>query len=710
MVAERQKTESQFVSRHDFSPILRAVCHATSATVAALARVEEADIGLVAARGLCEGEEISLRALIADWQRGADAGSSASHGFVLFGTAIIPTAAATGSFVLVACGRIAEDMPREGSIAALADLAKWAQLQLDPCSAQSPQPDQQSGWTSQTPLADAIDAFPDAIAVFDAHDRFQYWNHAFQELYESEGAPLRVGVTFEEHVRLCVAEGKVPAAKGREEEWIRDRLARFRAGDATHEHQLRNHRWIRVQERPLRGGGRIGIRTDITELVERERSFRLLFDANPAPMLVIDQESLRILAANDAALDFYGYDREAFLELSLPDIRPPDRNEDPRVMMRTADQSAWAETLRVNRTASGEERIVKVQASLFSYQGRAAIFGAVTDMTSQQAVQRKLDEARAFLSQIVDEVPSILFVKDGWDNGNYLLMNKAGALVTGRSEKNILGHNDGELFGPEFSTEILEEDRLLLAGSTVRRKRDKKIPRADGAIRWVRTRKVVLPDVSSGAPRYVLGIGDDVTDIKAAEERIAHHAYHDALTDLPNRLMFRERLDRELVRLETSRSELAVMLLDLDGFKPVNDSWGHDVGDELLKQVANRMQALVRPNNIAARLGGDEFAILLSRIENASEAEWIAGQLLARLAQPYEINGNAIHISASIGIAMMPPKIIDASTLMRQADEALYVAKREGRNQFRVASDGDEPERDVDDDSPGTFVRRTAMS
>lgn len=170
-------------------------------------------------------------------------------------------------------------------------------------------------------LRDALEALPEAIAVFDRDDRFVFWNSRFVEVY-GEGGDVRRGVSFEDHLRACIANGRVPAAIGREEDWIAERLARFAAGSGAHDHRLANGRSVRVQDRNLANGGKIGIRSDVTEVTDRERSFRLLFDANPAPMIVSDLHTLEILAVNDAAVAFYGYTRDAFLRLTVRDIRP----------------------------------------------------------------------------------------------------------------------------------------------------------------------------------------------------------------------------------------------------------------------------------------------------------------------------------------------------------------------------------------------------
>jgi PAS domain S-box-containing protein len=152
---------------------------------------------------------------------------------------------------------------------------------------------------------DALEALPEAIAVFDDEDRFVFWNTRFAETY-GQGVEIRVGTRFEDHLRACLTTGLVPNAIGREEQWLAERLRRFAQAEGAHEHRLANGRWVRVQDRRLMNGGRIGIRADITDFRDREQSFRLPFDVNPVPMIVADLNTQAFLAVNDAAVEFYG--------------------------------------------------------------------------------------------------------------------------------------------------------------------------------------------------------------------------------------------------------------------------------------------------------------------------------------------------------------------------------------------------------------------
>ena len=182
-----------------------------------------------------------------------------------------------------------------------------------------------------------------------------------------------------------------------------------------------------------------------------------------------------------------------------------------------------------------------------------------------------------------------------------------------------------------------------------------------------------------------VGCARDITERKASEAFVQHLAHHDVLTDLPNRALLTDRLFQALARARRDMGSLAVVFLDLDRLKPVNDTLGHDIGDLLLKEVANRLrQVMTRKSDTVARLGGDEFVVLLPRINKDQDAVSVAENILHTLNQPFSIEQHAIHISASIGIAIYPQHGDEVNQLLRHADAAMYCAKHAGRNGYRI--------------------------
>jgi diguanylate cyclase (GGDEF)-like protein len=179
-----------------------------------------------------------------------------------------------------------------------------------------------------------------------------------------------------------------------------------------------------------------------------------------------------------------------------------------------------------------------------------------------------------------------------------------------------------------------------------------------------------------------VAVHEDITERRKAEARIAHMAHHDALTELPNRISFRQEMDKTLTRIERGET-LAVLCIDLDHFKPVNDTLGHPMGDALLQAVSGRLRAFVRPTDIVARLGGDEFAIVQMSVDQPVGATSLAARLIHEISEPYVVQGHQIVIGASVGIAVAPNDGTDPDRLLKNADLALYRAKEDGRGTYR---------------------------
>ncbi|HEY3379668.1 MAG TPA: EAL domain-containing protein [Armatimonadota bacterium] len=221
----------------------------------------------------------------------------------------------------------------------------------------------------------------------------------------------------------------------------------------------------------------------------------------------------------------------------------------------------------------------------------------------------------------------------------------------------------------------------------------------EGEIRWVETRiwgrrdtdvpdlvQVVTDTEPQGVITHLQGIMQDITERKHAEETIRHQAFHDTLTNLPNRVLFQDRLSLAIEHASRSKRLLAVMFLDLDRFKLINDTLGHAIGDQLLQAVAERVQSRLRAEDTVARLGGDEFTVLLPELARAEDAAHVAQSLLIALRMPFLLGEHTLHVSTSIGISLFPNDSRAAQVLLRNADTALYYAKEHGRDNFQFFS------------------------
>jgi diguanylate cyclase (GGDEF)-like protein/PAS domain S-box-containing protein len=232
---------------------------------------------------------------------------------------------------------------------------------------------------------------------------------------------------------------------------------------------------------------------------------------------------------------------------------------------------------------------------------------------------------------------------------------------------------------PEDVESARTELEAHLAGESTRYEHAHRIRRHDGSWRWVLERGIAAKD-PTGKPVRMAGFLSDITDHKASAERLRHHAFHDALTSLPNRALFMDRVQHAVARARrTPSSTFAVLMLDLDRFKNVNDSLGHLAGDRLLIRVAERIGGCVRDGDTVARLGGDEFSVLLEDLHGEQEAERVAEQIQRALAPPIPLDGHDLVTSASIGIAIARDDAFDSLSLLRRADQAMYAAKKQGR-------------------------------
>ncbi len=206
---------------------------------------------------------------------------------------------------------------------------------------------------------------------------------------------------------------------------------------------------------------------------------------------------------------------------------------------------------------------------------------------------------------------------------------------------------------------------------------DHRVVRRDGGVRHVRVEGEIDRD-AEGRAVQVLGMVRDITRDKASEERLWHQAHHDSLTGLPNRSLLQEHLQQALRRAQRTGTGLALVVCDLDGFKPINDRLGHDAGDVMLVTVARRLREGVRESDVVARVGGDEFVLLLENIRDPDAVTGVGLKLIERFEEPVEVNREAVYVGLSMGAALYPGDGDDAETLLQRADRAMYLAKEEG--------------------------------
>ncbi len=304
----------------------------------------------------------------------------------------------------------------------------------------------------------------------------------------------------------------------------------------------------------------------------------------------------------------------------------------------------------------------------------------IEDITDRRNLEQERDRNYAFLRQIIDHIPTQITVKDMRDR-RYVLANRVAETQFGMSRDEIVGKTALDLF-PKEAAEVIaaDDEKALQCPEGLFLDITPWQSQATGQ-RFITSRRIGIPD-QSGQTRYIINVVDDVTDRRRADEKIAHLAHYDALTDLPNRVLFRERIERELQK--TSRGEqFALLYIDVDEFKGINDSLGHHVGDELLKAVAARIRDCIRECDHVARLGGDEFAVIQTDVEHSGDVIEFVTRIQDAIRQPYECLGHQLSTDASIGIALAPRDGTDLDQLVKNADLAMYGAKGDGRRTYR---------------------------
>jgi diguanylate cyclase (GGDEF)-like protein/PAS domain S-box-containing protein len=460
------------------------------------------------------------------------------------------------------------------------------------------------------------------------------------------------------------------------------------AGDGTIEVQYRvlhaDGAVVRVYARgALRAeadGRRIarGVLQDITELAEaRERAermeaeYRFLFDHNPLPMWVFDRDSLDIVAVNDAMVAHYGYSRDELVGRSMLSIRPEEEWEALREAAKLATAAARQGRTWTHLHKDGRVMRMQIFSHDIDFDGRSARLVAAQDVTErEQADQRFQLVARATSDAVYD-----------YDIGRGQLWWSESYFTSFRYDPVPLEPVEQwmERIHPEDRARVVSTFDHAIESSDPEWQEQYRYRRGDGTYASVLDRGYILRDRTGRALRMVGGMLD-VSERQSYEDQLAWRATHDELTGLPNRQLLQDRLQQALANAQRYGREGALVFIDLDDFKLVNDSLGHSAGDRVLREVGQRLAAVARETDTVARFGGDEFVVVLSEVASDDTVQDVLARLAAELARPLSV-GNAQHtLTASIGWCRFPAAGADVETLLMHGDLAMYQAKRQGRN------------------------------
>ena len=300
------------------------------------------------------------------------------------------------------------------------------------------------------------------------------------------------------------------------------------------------------------------------------------------------------------------------------------------------------------------------------------VVGAIEDLSEEYEAQAEVAHVHNLLQTVIDSITDHIYVKDA--SGRFILVNRAA-----QASWDLAGRRMEDVFPAEISRAIANTDREIMTSGQAQSVEE--LAPFNEEMRTFQSMKV--PWRQDGEIRGVIGISRDITDQKAIQESIKWAANHDALTALPNRALFQSCLSKLISDSTRANDDLSLLLLDVDHFKDVNDTLGHDVGDALLQAFADRLRSAVRPTDIVARLGGDEFAVILSK-SGGAVASHVAHNIIASLCSPFFHEGRLLDCRASIGFSSFPLHGETSAELLKSADMALYAAKRDGRAQAKI--------------------------
>ena len=382
--------------------------------------------------------------------------------------------------------------------------------------------------------------------------------------------------------------------------------------------------------------------------------------------------------------ELLGYPREAWLtedELWLDVLHPDDRER---------QVAADAEARRTGSPLYGEYRMIARDGRVVWVSEKSAVVeDEVTGTTYWQGLMIDITERREAEEALATSEGRFRSVFDAASIGVMTLDLDGRVVEANTTLESVCEYPSGGLHGRELRELVPSEDEAVLhefaavAGGIERCELEHRFRRHDDSLMWCRTVFVLVRD-GAGRPAQVTAMLEDISDRKETEEDLVHRASHDSLTGLPNRQLFLQRLSGAAHDQTATGSGLAVLFIDMDGFKETNDSLGHHAGDELLCAIAGRLRAAVRPTDEVARYGGDEFLVLATDVVSVDDAMQLAWRLANTLRAPFAVAGQTVRVTASFGIAFDAEPTGEHEELVRKADAAMYLAKQRGRNRVAV--------------------------
>jgi diguanylate cyclase (GGDEF)-like protein/PAS domain S-box-containing protein len=458
--------------------------------------------------------------------------------------------------------------------------------------------------------------------------------------------------------------------------------------------ELPNGKSVLVKYFPLPNGGSVATHLDYTEqrklsrkLASTTQFLESVLDNVPVCVAAKNIEDGRYIFANRAFERFSRFSRDHIVGKRADEIFRPET----AATIEVADHAALSAPQGFHRSEffverGAEKRILASNRVIARNENNEPEFliALFEDVTERRSLSRELENNKKFLELVVDNIPVSLIVERVSD-GRYLLANRSAETILNRRREDATGLTAADIFNPREAKLIIARDEAAIKKRGLLTE-EHPISTKDGLRLFLTRRMTVLDD--AGEPQYLIKTHEDVTDRRQTESRMAHMAYHDGLTDLPNRAAFLQALAQMIEACGGTDEEFAVLCVDLDGLKEINDVFGHAIGDKLLVEVGQRLQAAAR-GGVVSRLSGDEFGLIIDGKQPAAGIA-LAEQVAEALGQEFQIDGKTARTGCTTGISVFPHNGSDAASLLANAGAALFRAKAKSRGTISIY----EPEMD----------------
>ncbi|MET4803343.1 diguanylate cyclase (GGDEF)-like protein/PAS domain S-box-containing protein [Bradyrhizobium sp. LB11.1] len=526
-------------------------------------------------------------------------------------------------------------------------------------------------------VSSAMNNLNQGVVMTDARRRIIFCNDRYIEIYGLTRSDLWTGMTGYDILELRRKRGVLAVSD--------DDFYEKAASSNGLISELPDGRAILVKYFILPNGGSVATHLDVSEqrklsrqLASTKQFLETVLDNVPACVAAKNIEDGRYIFANSAYERFWGFSRDQVVGKNARELFGPKSAASIEATDRAAllaPEGQYRNEFEVDVPRDQARRMVASIRIVVRNESNKPEFLLVVfeDITDRQSLSMELESTKKFLELVVDNIPVALIVEQVKD-GRYLLANRSAETILNRRREEATGLTASDIFNAKEAKLIIARDEAAIKKRGMITE-EHPISTKDGLRLFLTRRATVLND--AGEPQYLIKTHEDVTNRRQTESRMAHMAYHDGLTDLPNRAAFLQALTQMIEACEGTDEEFAVLCVDLDGLKEVNDVFGHALGDKLLIEVAQRFQDAAR-GGLVARLSGDEFGLIIDgKQPDAGLA--LAQQLGEALAPEFHIDGRAVRAGITTGMSVFPHNGSDGASLLANAGAALFRAKQKSR-------------------------------